>query len=351
MSGDTEGPSFVEALREAGDLRGLVKALGREDEDVRAEAAEALVLIGKELVIENGVGRTLEDPAPVIEAVRIMAEISGPEAIPVLEEIPGSYFTVEVVEPAFRALLHLGARLRDASAVAPCLEAESLDVCEAALRLLGELRDPACVPALLRFMARDMRWVTARRVPGSDGGACADMALRGDHERAVLAKRQAARVMGEILGGDEAVRRVLEFSRTDEGRKTAEHLGDFLAEIAPDTTSSWRCMLETGSPRERVHALRLLAGSEVRDPALIPVLGEVLLAEDHAVSQAAADALAAFGQPAVAELAPHLDSPKWGLRKRAILALKAIDDPAARSLLEERREKEKDVHLLQLLEG
>lgn len=106
-------------------------------------------------------------------------------------------------------------------------------------------------------------------------------------------------------------------------------------------------LVEESSVKARVAALRHL--TRAPDPSLLQAIENAILDDDAHVSEAAGEALAALGPPAVDVLVPHLGSTRWGLRKRAITALMKIGDEKALAALAQHRKVEKDFELTEML--
>jgi hypothetical protein len=106
-------------------------------------------------------------------------------------------------------------------------------------------------------------------------------------------------------------------------------------------------LVNESSAEEKVAALRLLTQSP--DPSHLQAMENALLDDDAHVSEAAGEALAALGPSAVDVLIPHLGSTRWGLRKRAIVALKKIGNTKALEALAQHRKVEENYELTEML--
>ncbi|MGE5175663.1 MAG: HEAT repeat domain-containing protein [Hyphomicrobiales bacterium] len=164
-----------------------------------------------------------------------------------------------------------------------------------ALRVLGELKVPASVPALLGALEdrdADVRNVAARSLGRMRLQAAEEalVGLLGKHEQAVSARIAAICI--------------------EMGARTAPLLIRALRE---------------GTPKARFWAARILG--EIRDPRATRSLGDALLDEEADVRSSAAWAIGAIGEAGTAPLiAPLLADPVWYVRAHAAEALGRVGD-------------------------
>ncbi|MFC1852620.1 HEAT repeat domain-containing protein [candidate division CSSED10-310 bacterium] len=261
-----------------------------------------------------------------------LAQNSGPEAIPVLREIPGSYFDLKITEIAHDALLKLGGRLKNSEALISCLESENLVVCKAAILKLKEIKDNEAVPALLDFLTANKSTVTVEKIMGPDLQMISRKEMRHDRAGELDVRKSAAQALGEILGQDKAAQTIIDLYKKTNHPFFKDYIWNLIEVFGSNARPSLIQLLDRGSTSDRVHALRLL--SNMGDLSLIELFEREFTSSESSVSEAAAEALASLGSPSIDILSDYLSSPKWGLRKRAIVALMKINDEKAHRLLE-----------------
>jgi HEAT repeat protein len=166
-----------------------------------------------------------------------------------------------------------------------------------ALRILGELKVPASVPALLHALEdrdADVRNVAARSLGRMKLQAAEEalVGLLGKHDQAVSSRIAAICI-----------------------------------EMGPRTAPLLIRALRDGSPKARFWSARILG--EIRDTRAVRSLGDALLDADPEVRSAATWALGQIGEPATAALLePLLRDPLWYVRAHAAEALGKLGDGA-----------------------
>lgn len=173
-----------------------------------------------------------------------------------------------------------------------------------AIRMLGELRMPQCVPTLLHALEdadADVRIVAARSLGRMKLEAAEEalVALLGKPDQAVSARIAA-----------------------------------IFIEMGPCAVPPLIRALREGPPRGRFWSARILG--EIHDPRATRSLGEALLDPDPEVRSAATWALGRMGDRTTAFLAePLLRDPVWFVRAHAAEALGRIGDAAVAPVLGE----------------
>jgi HEAT repeat protein len=172
------------------------------------------------------------------------------------------------------------------------------------LRVLGELKIPSSVPALLAALGDrdpDVRNVAAR--------ALGRMKLQAAEEALV----------GLLGKHDQAV---------------SSRIAAICIEMGPRTAPLLIRSLRDGNARARFWAARILG--EIRDPRATRSLCDALLDKDAEVRSASTWALGALADPGTAELVrPVLQDPVWYVRAHAAEALGRIGDPGSAAPLAE----------------
>jgi HEAT repeat protein len=165
-----------------------------------------------------------------------------------------------------------------------------------ALRILGELKVPASVPALLTALEdpdSDVRNVAARSLGRMKLQAAEEalVAILGKHDQAVSARIAAICI-----------------------------------EMGPRTAPLLIRALRDGTPRARFWSARILG--EIRDSRAVRSLGDALLDPEDDVRSAAVWALGQIGDRATAPLIePLLRDRRWFVRAHAAEALGKLGDP------------------------
>ena len=234
----------------------------------------------------------LTDPREARAAERIIAEgVSGPWGELAAEEVAQLELTLRL--GVVRMLEEEGvvARyLRDAKRGTKWVRAR-------ALRILGDLKVPASVPALLQALEdrdADVRNVAARSLGRMKLQAAEEalISLLGKHDQSVSSRIAAICI-----------------------------------EMGPRTAPLLIRTLREGSPKARFWAARILG--EIRDTRATRSLGDSLLDSDPEVRSAATWALGRIGERGTAPLvAPILLDSAWYARAHAAEALGRLGDPA-----------------------
>ncbi len=165
-----------------------------------------------------------------------------------------------------------------------------------AIRILGELKVPASVPALLQALEdgdADVRNVAARSLGRMKLQAAEEalVSLLGKHDQAISARIAAICI-----------------------------------EMGPRTAPLLIRSLRDGSPKARFWAARILG--EIRDARAVRSLGDALLDADADVRSASAWALGQVGERATAPLLdPLLRDPVWYVRAHAAESLGKLGEP------------------------
>jgi HEAT repeat protein len=166
-----------------------------------------------------------------------------------------------------------------------------------ALRILGELKVPASVPALLRALEDrdpDVRNVAARSLGRMKLQAAEEalVAILGKHDQAVSARIAAICI-----------------------------------EMGPRTAPLLIRTLRDGTPKARFWSARILG--EIRDGRAVRSLGDALFDPEDDVRSAAVWALGRIGDRATASMIePLLRDPRWFVRAHAAEALGRLGDAA-----------------------
>ena len=234
----------------------------------------------------------LGEPVDKTESYRVIASaVAGPWGEIASEEVSQLELTTRL--DVVRALEEHGvvARyLRDAKSGMKWTRAR-------ALRILGELKVPASVPALLQALEDkdpDVRNVAARSLGRMKLQAAEEalVALLGKHDQAVSSRIAAICI-----------------------------------EMGPRTAPLLIRSLREGSPKARFWSARILG--EIRDQRAVRSLGDAVLDADPEVRSAATWALGRIGERATATmLEPLLRDPSWYVRAHAAEALGRLGDPA-----------------------
>ena len=270
----------VERLREKKDVKGLIKALRHED--VRKEAAEALVNIGE----------------PAVE--------------PLIQALKDEYSDVR--EEAARALGRIG----DKRAVEPLIQAlkDNIDVQRRAAWALRKIGEPAVEPLIqaLKDEYSDVRWRAA--------WALDEMGWEpGDDTEKVyyLIAKQEWSELPEL--GEPAVEPLIQALK-DEYSDVRWRAAWALDEMG------W----EPGDDTEKVYYLIAKQEwselPELGEPAVEPLI-QALKDEYSDVRESAAEALAKIGEPAVEPLIQALKDEDWHVQEEAAEALGEIGDKRA----------------------
>lgn len=232
----------------------------------------------------------LGDPREREAAHRVIADaFAGPWSELAAEEVAQLELTLRLdVIRALEARGVVARYLREAKSSMKWTRARSF-------RILGELKVPASVPALLQGLEdpdADVRNVAARSLGRMKLQAAEEalVALLGKHDQAISARIAAICI-----------------------------------EMGPRTAPLLIRSLRDGSPKARFWAARVLG--EIRDARAVRSLGDALLDADGDVRSAAAWALGQIGERATAPLLePLLRDPVWYVRAHAAESLGRLGD-------------------------
>ncbi len=350
----------------------LVAALSDENAAVRIESARALAAIAHPGAIEavskalSGLSRKAKARRPGVdkgveaaeyEALAAALGKQGPAAVTPLLDLLRSEDR-ECRRWSAHALGMIG-DARAVAALAERLDDNRSEVRKAAAQALGEIRDPAALGPLKKALAA--RDPETRRVVvdafGALGGESAAEALASAVEDEAEAVQLAAIEALSRIGGLRAgcgMRKAIEGGRkktvveaaaaalkslrlspssAEERAAGAILLGDFTAAVREGQAASGALVealasRDTARRRQAAEAL-----GSIRAVAGIPPLIKALKDGEASVRAAAADALAAVGQPASEALIAALDSPDAAVQSLAARSLGRIGDArAARAL-------------------
>jgi HEAT repeat protein len=241
----------------------------------------------------------LSDPREAPYAYRVVgAGVSGPWGELASDEVAQLELTLRL--DVVRALEEQGVvsrYLRDAKRGTKWVRAR-------ALRILGDLKVPASIPAILAALEdrdADVRNVAARSLGRMKLHAAEEalISLLGKHDQAISSRIAAICI-----------------------------------EMGPRTAPLLIRTLREGSPKARFWSARILG--EIRDTRAVRSLGDALLDADPEVRSAAAWALGQIGEPATAPLLePILRDGAWYARAHAAEALGKLGDPGYAATLGE----------------
>lgn len=277
----------------------LVRAIGDEDQGVRAEVSRALGLMGRELV------------APHAEKIEALAKDKGECAALAAAEALTAIGEIKRLEPFFAsahakvrriAVIDVGrspeVRIEFASHIAKCVEDADLQVRSAAVHATGEIGDAAS-PEHIALLG----------------------AMRSK-ERHVKVRKATVQALGRV--GQKGVNSLVEFLRdADDGVRhyTAEVVGEVGGELAADGAAE---MLGDRDPLVRAAALKalgLLGGSGM---PYADSIAEHLWDDDFGARLVAINSLRDLGAgsqaEALAALSEALEDNK-GVRQAAVSAL------------------------------
>jgi len=241
----------------------------------------------------------LTDPHEVGAAHRIIADgVSGPWGELASEEVAQLELALRLdVVRMLEAEGVVARYLRDSKRGTKWIRAR-------ALRILGDLKVPASVPALLQALEdrdADVRNVAARSLGRMKLQSAEEalISLLGKHDQAVSSRIAAICI-----------------------------------EMGPRTAPLLIRTLREGSPKARFWSARILG--EIRDTRSVRSLGDALLDADPEVRSAATWALGQIGERATAPLIePILRDGAWYARAHAAEALGKLGDPAYAAALGE----------------
>ncbi len=196
---------------------------------------------------------------------------------------------------------------------------------------LGEIHDPAAVPALIPLLRREDPEVrqNAAFALGMIRDTAASEALIGAlRDEDPVVRGYAATALGEI--GDRRAKDALLEALRAEDASVVNMASSLFALGSTEVVAILLEKLRDPDPNKRLYAAYALG--KIRDPAMVTPLVEILGEED--IGWLAAKALANVGAPAVQPLLAALFSDKRTVRLYAAYALGEIADPrAGRGLL------------------
>lgn len=301
----------------------LIAALLDEDEDVRTDAAEALMELadpraGKQL-LENLLG----DPCTEVKlaAIETLAKLRDKRVIPWLrrmvqgrdEEIiwdEDEFYSsgwddwVDIQIKAVNALAVLNAGEAVPDIVAAMQDEDAQDMTEAALKALARMGKPG-IEALAGFLDEDsprMRRRTAAALASIDAGEAVEPLARAFADPLAEVRSAAMRALAARVSADGRLASLLE----DPDASVRAEAVLLCGEQHPDRLTA---LIDDTSKSVQVAALKALAGIQKfpADEALVTALRAKLVAGASEVTAASARALAVVDpQAAVDELIPLL---------------------------------------------
>jgi hypothetical protein len=229
------------------------------------------------------------------------------------------------------------------------LKSEDLNMCDTAIEGLAQAGSKEAIQPLLRFLIASKNEITVGRKLLPDASYMEIKMLYDPQGRDVESRKKATLALVAILGPENAARAIWEFFDREVTAKGVyyERLWEILGTLEHNALPILMEIFERKDKPHKIRCLALLA--KLKNASLIPIFERALIGEDAELSEAASDALAELGQPAVDTLLRHLQSPVWGLRNRVVIALKTIGGEKAINALRERRAVEQDYSILQKL--
>lgn len=353
-------------LRDPSAVVPLVGALADAESEVRRAAEDALVKLGAASVDALAARLVDEDDEMRSRAARVLEKLGWEP------DSDAERARYAVARKSWDEALSIGA----ASVEPLILTAVSGTDWEArvsAVELLGTLGDPRAVEPLITIVTEetggevrkeavialaklgDPRAVKALTVPlGADDEETRQVAavalgkfVPSDKVESLAREATTSALIATLRDPESRLSRgVSAYPGWVRARKleAAEALGEVGGTRAVDALVD---ALEDEDTGVRQMVVRALARQ--KDPSLGSLFGKVFSDEDSGVGDAAAEALVSIGQPAVDILIPYLHSERWGLRRRAVDALKAIGGDEAHRALAELRQTEQDSVILGLL--
>jgi len=316
----------VEALAEIGvsAVEPLINALKDEDRDMRANAAAALGYIGDEKALQPLIGALGDEDTTVrLKAVRALRLLNDPKAVPSLTGL----LKVEEEKHVLKAVIFTLTEIGDVRAVQPLSKLvndslkkhddDAAEVCDSAIRALGEIGDAIATTALIRALSDGWR---VERV----GVLYSDIPV------------EAAKALGK-LRSSEAVQPLIKAlrARLMVRREAAEALGKI------GNTRAINPLIQAfryGGSKDPASNMRYpvaIALAEIGKPA-VPALLNALSHKDKDVQPGSAVALGQIGDKRAVQ--PLMDVLRdgeqyWFLRSNAAEALGRIGDKRAVSVL------------------
>lgn len=251
--------------------------------------------------------KALQTAHPLIRGrvAEIFAINKDKNAVPVLlNALQGEFFTVRA-----RAALALGA-IGDASvipALFPLLKDAEEEVRIAACMAIGKFRDPSTFDEITEVLLTDPKIEVRKTAAGALGET--------RHPAAIPFLMEALRDPFWWYEKDQEVLVLL-----DAIEKMGQPVLDELIQAL-------------GDPERNVRKFAAMILGNLRDVSAIEELGMAVYDLHHEVSQAAAEALAKFGEPAIGVLHEALTHPEAAVREHAIIGLGKIQHTHVAPLL------------------
>jgi HEAT repeat protein len=251
--------------------------------------------------------KTLATAHPIIRArvADVFAVNKDKNAQPaLLDALRGEFFTVRA-----RAAIALG-QIGDASTIAPLMSAlkdPEAEVRAAACSALGMFRDPSTFDEITEVLLDDPQ-IKVRQ-------AAAKALGETRHPAAIPFLMEALHDSYWWYEKDQEVQVLLD---------AIEKMGTPVVDVL---------IAALGDQERNVRKFAVMMLGNLQDPRAIEELGMAVYDLHHEVSQAAALALAAFGEPAIPVLSEALVHPEAGVREHAILGLGNIRNDEVLPLL------------------
>lgn len=251
--------------------------------------------------------KALQTGHPLIRGrvAEIFAINKDKNAVPVLlEALQGEFFTVRA-----RAALALGA-IGDTNvipALFPLLKDAEEEVRIAACTAVGKFRDPSTFDEITEVLLTDPKIEVRKAAAGALGET--------RHPAAIPFLMEALRDPFWWYEKDQEVLVLL-----DSIEKMGQPVVDELIQAL-------------GDPERNVRKFAAMILGNLRDMSAIEELGMAVYDLHHEVSQAAAEALAKFGEPAIGVLSEALTHPEAAVREHAVIGLGKIQSTHVMPLL------------------
>lgn len=307
-------------------------ALRINDEEDEEDAAQALEELRKRG--DDGIWEMLEaakeyDEDGQMALAEAIAEL-GKNAVPELIRTMGDE-DEDVRETAIYALGELGTEALDA--LVKVVKEGKEPVCLRAAALLGKLEGDA-VPALIQIVKygpKEVRHLAAATLTDIGGPAIDALAsaLGTNKEARDAAETSLLKIGADSVAAATSVSRVAEpllVSKTAEIRDVALLLVAKFGAESPTAVEAGINALSTDDEGIRNTGVNVLVALGAR---AVPDLVHCLNAADAKVSDAAVDALANIGEPAVAEVTKKLKAPMPRLRCQCLCVLGAMKRKAS----------------------
>jgi len=304
------------------------------DMNKRDAAARDLIQLGVDAVPALVEAVQTQDPGLLRMYQQILARI--PSALPMLVKALSS------AHPLIRGrVVEVFAITKDKTAVPALLEAikgEFFTVRSRAALALGEIGDERAIPELLQLL-KDKEMEVRMAACTALGKLCApstfdEMANVLLDDPHIEVRQSAARALGDTKHPD-AIPFLMEALRDSywwyEKEQAAQVLLNAIEGMGSDVIDYLLDALGDRETSVRKYAARILGN--LGDTRVIEELGMVVYDLHHEVSEAAAEALAKFGTPAVDILGTALSHPEATVREHAIMGLGKISDIRVTPLL------------------